>query len=99
MKINKPIIGTISETFLHAFSNSSKKSDIYELKINIGNREFTDYFILVDKDDIFDILIGIDTDTLKRNHFFLNLVDDYFYYVDINNNNINLSQLNYNINF
>ena len=98
LNINKPALGTISETFLQAFSNSSKDSDIYELTIKIGSYVFTDYFRLVEKDDIFDILVGIDT--LKRNRFVLNLVDDYLYYFDEDSNNIiKLTRLYYDINF
>ena len=98
LNITKPALGTISETFLQVFSNSSTNSDIYELTIKIGNHVFTDYFRLVEKDDIFDILIGIDT--LKRNRFVINLVDDYLYYVDEDSNNITkLTRLYYDINF
>ncbi|OUM70673.1 hypothetical protein PIROE2DRAFT_56710 [Piromyces sp. E2] len=72
--ITKPPIGTINEIFLQAFSNSNSNSKIFELSIKIGDLEFIDYFRLVEKDDIFDFLIGVDS--LKRNRFLLNLVDD-----------------------
>ncbi|ORX47079.1 hypothetical protein BCR36DRAFT_454686, partial [Piromyces finnis] len=95
-KINKPCIGTITETFLQAFSNNNFNSSIYELSIKIGDLTFSEYFRLVDKDDIFDILIGVDS--LKRNRFVINLVDDILYFIDLNNNPIKLTNLCYDIN-
>ncbi|ORX42740.1 hypothetical protein BCR36DRAFT_258878, partial [Piromyces finnis] len=80
-QINKPCIGTITETFLQAFSNNNSNSSIYELSIKIGDLTFSEYFRLVDKDDIFDILIGVDS--LKRNRFVINLVDDTLYFMDL----------------
>ncbi|ORX45006.1 hypothetical protein BCR36DRAFT_458154, partial [Piromyces finnis] len=95
-QINKPCIGTITETFLQAFSNNNSNSSIYELSIKIGDLTFSEYFRLVDKDDIFDILIGVDS--LKRNRFVINLVDDTLYFMDLSNNPIKLTNLCYDIN-
>jgi len=60
LKINKPSIGRISETIFQAYSNSSTESDIYDLQISIGSKTFNEYFRVIEKDDIFDILIGVD---------------------------------------
>jgi len=68
--INKNPIGRISEKIFQAYSNNSLNSDNYELLITIENYIFVDYFKKIEKDVIFDILIGIDT--LKRNHFDIN---------------------------
>ena len=94
-KINKNPIGRISEKIFQVYSNNSTCSDIYELKISIGNYTFIDYFRKIDKDDIFDILIGIDT--LKRNRFDINLVNDTLYHIDENNNPIELASLFYDV--
>ncbi|OUM56341.1 hypothetical protein PIROE2DRAFT_19082, partial [Piromyces sp. E2] len=48
------------------------------------------------KDDIFDILIGVDS--LKRNRFDINLVNDTLYYIDENEHPIKLSDLLYDVN-
>ena len=95
LKINKPSIGRISETIFQAYSNSFMDSDIYYLQISIGSRTFHEYFRVIEKDDIFDILIGVDS--LKNNRFDINLVDDVLYYIDENNNYIKLSDLFYDI--
>ena len=96
LKINKPSIGRISETIFQAYSNSSTESDIYDLQISIGSKTFNEYFRVIEKDDIFDILIGVDS--LKNNRFDINLVDDTLYYIDENNNYIKLADLFYDIN-
>ncbi len=97
LKINKPSVGRISETIFQAYSNSSIDSDIYNLEISIGSRIFNEYFRVIEKDDIFDILIGVDS--LKNNRFDINLVDDILYYIDENNKYIKLTDLLYDINF
>ena len=96
LKINKSSIGRISETIFQAYSNSSIDSDIYDLQVSIGSRTFNEYFRVIEKDDIFDILIGVDS--LKNNRFDINLVDDTLYYIDENNNYIKLADLFYDIN-
>eukprot|EP00833_Pecoramyces_ruminatium_P018235 jgi/Orpsp1_1/1192267/evm.model.d7180000091854.1 len=96
-KINKPAVGTISERIYQAYSNNSISSDIYELEIQIGNYSFKDYFRKIEKDDIFDILIGIDT--LKKNRFVLDLVDDVLLRKDMNNEYTKLTNLMYDVNF
>ena len=96
LKINKPSIGRISETIFQAYSNSSIDSDIYYLQISIGSKTFNEYFRVIEKDDIFDILIGVDS--LKNNRFDINLVNDTLYYIDEKNNYIKLADLSYDIN-
>ena len=96
LQINKPSVGRISETIFQAYSNSSIDSDIYNLKVSIGSRTFNEYFRVIEKDDIFDILIGVDS--LKNNRFDINLVDDTLYYIDENNKYIRLTDLLYDIN-
>ncbi|ORX64101.1 hypothetical protein BCR32DRAFT_251287 [Anaeromyces robustus] len=71
LNINKPPIGKMSETIFQAYSNYSIDSEIYDLEISIGNKTFNDYFRVINKDDIFDILIGVDS--LKKNRFDINL--------------------------
>jgi len=96
LQINKPSVGRISETIFQAYSNSSIDSDIYNLKVSIGSRTFNEYFRVIGKDDIFDILIGVDS--LKNNRFDINLVGDTLYYIDENNKYISLTDLLYDIN-
>ena len=96
LNINKLPIGKISETIFQAYSNYSIDSEIYDLEVSIGNKKFNDYFRVIDKDDIFDILIGVDS--LKKNRFDINLVNDTLYYIDENNNYIKLTNLLYDIN-
>jgi len=60
-KINKQAIGKIEETIFQAYSNSSIESEIYELEVTIGTRTFKDHFRVIEKDDIFNILIGVDS--------------------------------------
>jgi len=76
-------ISRISETIFRAYSNSSIDSDIYDLHISIGSKTFNEYFRVIEKDDIFDILI--DVDSIKNNRFDITLVDDTLYYIDENN--------------
>jgi len=94
-KITKPSIGVINETFLQAFFNNSKPK-IFELTMKIESLEFLDYFKLVEKNVIFDILIGVDS--LKRNKFILYLVDNSLSYINNNNQLVKLSNLSYDIN-
>ena len=94
--INKNPIGRISEKIFQVYSNNSIDSDIYELSITIGNYTFVDYFRKIEKDDIFDILIGVDT--LKRNRFDINLVNDTLYHIDDDNNFVKLASLFYDVN-
>ena len=95
-QVNKEPIGNITETIFQAYSNTSSTTDLYKLHITIGNKSFVDLFRVIEKDDIFDILIGVDS--LKRNRFSLNFVDDSLYYIDPNNSYIKLAHLNYDIN-
>ncbi|OUM56112.1 hypothetical protein PIROE2DRAFT_65720, partial [Piromyces sp. E2] len=69
--------------------------EVVELKITIGSRSFVGFFRIVEKDDIFDVLIGIDS--LKKNRFDINLVEDKLYYIDENNKTIELANLYYDI--
>ena len=96
-KINKTAVGTISERIFQAYSNNYISSDVYELEIEIGGYTFKDYFRKIEKDDIFDVLIGIDT--LKKNRFVLDLVDDTLLRKNDNGDFIELSNLMYNVNF
>ena len=96
-KINKTAVGTISERIFQAYSNNYISSDVYELEIEIGGYTFKDYFRKIEKDDIFDVLIGINT--LKKNRFVLDLVDDTLLRKNDNGDFIELSNLMYNVNF
>jgi len=78
-----------------AYSNTTSTADIYELEITIGRITFKDLFRVVEKDDIFDILIGVDS--LKKNKLNLNFIDDILYSVDKDNNLIELTKLHYDI--
>ena len=93
LKINKPTLETINETIVQACSETSVQSEIIELEITIGNKSFKDYFRIIEKDNLFDILIGVDS--LKKNRFILDFVNDTLYYVDNNNNYHKLSDLQY----
>ncbi|OUM56359.1 hypothetical protein PIROE2DRAFT_65578 [Piromyces sp. E2] len=94
-RITKPAVGTITERIFQAYSNNYISSDVYELEIEIGGYVFKDYFRKIEKDDIFDVLIGIDT--LKRHGFILNLVDDTLLQKNTNGDYIELTKLMYNI--
>ena len=96
-KIKKTAVGTISERIFQAYSNNCISSDVYELEIEIGGYTFKDYFRKIEKDDIFDVLIGIDT--LKKNRFVLDLVDDTLLHKKYNGEYIGLTKLMYNVNF
>jgi len=96
-KITKQAIGKIEETIFQAYSNSSIESEIYELEVTIGTRTFKDHFRVIEKDDIFDILIGVDS--LKKNRFDINLVNDTLYYIDNDYTSHKLADLFYDLNF
>ena len=95
--INKPALGTIKETIYQAYSNSTMQSEIQELEITIGNHTFREHFRVVEKDDLFDVLIGVDS--LKKNRFDINLVTDKLYYIDEKNTYHELANLEYDIPF
>jgi len=89
-------VGKISETIFQAYSNKNTKTEIYKLKITIGKFKFEDYFRVIEKSDLFNILIGIDS--LKRNRFDLNFADDTLYVINNDNESITLAPLYYDIN-
>jgi len=92
---NKQPVGSVTEKIFQAYSNTTSTADIYELEITIGRITFKDLFRVVEKDDIFDILIGVDS--LKKNKLNLNFIDDILYSVDKDNNLIELTKLHYDI--
>ena len=67
------------------------------MEIEIGGYTFKDHFRKIEKDDIFEVLIGIDT--LKKNRFVLDLVDYTLSHKNENKDYIELTNLNFsNIN-
>jgi len=52
---------------------------------------------VVEKDDLFDVLIGVDS--LKKNKFVINLVTDKLYYIDEKNTYNELANLEYDFPF
>jgi len=94
-KINKKPVGNITEMILQAYTNATMSADIYELEISIGSITFTDYFRVIDKDDLFEILIGVDS--LKKHKLILNFTDDYLYTTDNNNLLLKLASIYYNL--
>jgi len=60
-QINKEPVGSITEMILQAYTNTTMSADIYELEISIGPIAFKDYFRVIEKDDLFEILIGVDS--------------------------------------
>jgi len=93
--ISKQPIGKITERIFQAYSNTTSTAEIYELEINIGKIIFKDLFRIVKKNDIFDILIEVDS--LKKHKLNLNFIDDTLYTVDQNNNPIKLTEIHYNV--
>jgi len=93
--ISKQPIGKIKKRIFQAYSNTTSTAEIYELEINIGKIIFKDLFKIVEKNDIFDILIGVDS--LKKHKLNLNFIDDTLYTVDQNNNPIKLTEIQYNV--
>jgi len=55
----KPI-SAIKETLYQACTNTTLISKLYEIEITIGNITSKEIFRLVEKDDIFQVLIGVD---------------------------------------
>ncbi|ORX73531.1 hypothetical protein BCR32DRAFT_285565 [Anaeromyces robustus] len=55
----KPI-STIKETLYQACNNTTLISKLYEIEITIGNITSKEIFRLVEKDDIFQVLIGVE---------------------------------------
>eukprot|EP00833_Pecoramyces_ruminatium_P000624 jgi/Orpsp1_1/1174656/evm.model.c7180000050888.1 len=86
-KITKEPVGTLNETIYQAYTNLNVDMEIYELEITIGSYKFKEHFRVIKKDDIFDILIGIDS--LKLNRFDINLVEDTLYHVNNEKNTLN----------
>jgi len=95
--IHKTPLGSIKETVFQAYSNSSIESEIYELEIAIGKHVFKDQFRVIEKDDLFDILIGVDS--LKKNRFDLNLVENSLNYINESNQPTKLTELFYDLKF
>ncbi len=56
----KPV-SKIKETFYQAFSNTTTISQLYEVEITIGDISSIEIFRLVEKEDIFQVLIGVET--------------------------------------
>jgi len=90
----KPI-GRIMETIFQAFSNTNTHTDIYKLKIKIGSYTFEEKFRVIEKSDLFDLLVGIDS--LKRNRFILDFVNDKLYLIDNSDYNVEIAHLRYDI--
>ena len=65
-KINKKPVGNITEMILQAYINTTMSSDIYELEISIGPVTFKDYFRVIEKDDLFELLIGVDSRKINQ---------------------------------
>jgi len=55
----KPI-SAIKETLYQTCTNTTLISKLYEIEITIGNITSKEIFRLVEKDDIFQVLIGVD---------------------------------------
>ena len=55
----KPI-SAIKETLYQFCTNTTLISKLYEIEITIGNITSKEIFSLVEKDDIFQVLIGVD---------------------------------------
>jgi len=94
-KINKKPVGNITEMILQAYINTTMSSDIYELEISIGPVTFKDYFRVIEKDDLFELLIGVDS--LKKHKLILNFNDDTLYTTDKNNFPIRLAPIYYDL--
>ena len=80
--INKKPVGNITEMIFQAYINTTSV-DIYELEISIGPITFKDYFRVIEKDDLFELLIGVDS--FKKHKLILNFNDDTLYTTDKNN--------------
>ena len=91
----KEPIGSITETIFQAYSVANNTTDIYKLKLTIGEYQFEDNFRVIEDNNLFDILVGIES--LKKNRFNLNFVKDKLYYIDHNNKETELAQLYYDI--
>eukprot|EP00833_Pecoramyces_ruminatium_P015176 jgi/Orpsp1_1/1189208/evm.model.d7180000070286.1 len=96
-QINKEPVGNITETILQAYTNTTTSADIYELEISIGPVTFKDNFRVIEKDDLFEILIGVDS--LKKHQLILNYTDDSLYTIDENNIPIKLAPIYYDLCF
>jgi len=83
------------ETIFQAFSNTNTHTYIYKLKIEIGSYTFEEKFRVIEKSDLFDLLVGIDS--LKRNRFILDFVNDKLYLIDNSDNNVEIAHLRYDI--
>ena len=94
-QINKEPVGSITEMILQAYTNTTMSADIYELEISIGPIAFKDYFRVIEKDDLFEILIGVDS--LKKHKLILNFTDDTLYTVDENNQPLKLAPIYYDL--
>ena len=80
--INKKPVGNITEMIFQAYINTTSV-DIYELEISIGPITFKDYFRVIEKNDLFELLIGVDS--FKKHKLILNFNDDTLYTTDKNN--------------
>ncbi|ORX41609.1 hypothetical protein BCR36DRAFT_310464, partial [Piromyces finnis] len=56
----KPV-SKIRETLYQAYSNTTIESHLYEIEITIGNITSKEIFRLIEKEDIFQVLIGVET--------------------------------------
>ena len=91
--INKKPVGNITGMIFLAYINTTTSVDIYELQISIGSVTFKDYLRVIEKDDLFELLIGVDS--LKKHKLILNFNDDMLYTTDKNNFPIRLAPIYY----
>jgi len=94
-KINKNPIGKISETIFQAFNMTEVETEIYELKVTIGSHTSYEQFRVIDNNEIFDILIGINS--LKENKFILDFAKSLLYYNNENDEPVKIANMTYDI--
>jgi len=75
--INISPLSQIKETFLQAFNNETIVSKLFEIEITIGDITLKEIFRFIEKDDIFNVLIGVDT--LRNMKLIINFTDNNLY--------------------
>ena len=70
-------LSQIKETFLQAFNNETIVSKLFEIEITIGDITLKEIFRFIEKDDIFNVLIGVDT--LRNMKLIINFTDNNLY--------------------
>jgi len=75
--INISPLSQIKETFLQAFNNETIVSKLFEIEITIGDITLKEIFRLIEKDDIFNVLIGVDT--LRHMKLIIDFTDNNLY--------------------